>query len=66
MTSNGYQSSTLDPSSLSMSFTKEGLTTKLRQTFNAAGKRMQGTRQKELSVPDLKTLTPQNQVKSNE
>jgi len=63
MTSNGYQSPTLDPSNLSMSFTKEGLTTKLRQTLNAAGKRMQGTREKKIFVPDLKTLTLQNQVK---
>jgi hypothetical protein len=41
---------------------KEGLTTKLRQTFNAAGKRVRGTHRRKLSVPNLSSLTPQSQV----
>ena len=42
---------------------KEGLTAKLRQTINAAGIRVQGTRQRKSSVPDLTNLTTQSQVK---
>jgi hypothetical protein len=43
---------------------KEGLTAKLRQTINAAGKRVQGTtRPRKSSAPDLTNLTAQSQVK---
>jgi hypothetical protein len=42
---------------------KEGLTAKLRQTINAAGKRVQGSRPRKTSVPDLTNLTQQSQVK---
>jgi hypothetical protein len=42
---------------------KEGLTTKLRQTFNVAGKRAQDSRARKNSTPNLTTLTPQCQVR---
>ncbi len=42
---------------------KEGLATKLRQTINSAGKRVQSARQRKFSVPDLMNLTPQSQVR---
>ncbi|UJR25433.1 hypothetical protein I4U23_006780 [Adineta vaga] len=40
---------------------KEALTSKLRQTFNPAGKRSQEARARKQSVPDLTNLTPQSQ-----
>ncbi|CAF0750285.1 unnamed protein product [Adineta steineri] len=40
---------------------KEGLTTKLRQTVNAIGKRGAGGRNRQIPLPDLTSLTPQSQ-----
>jgi len=42
---------------------KEGLATKFRQTINAATKRVQSSRQRKLSVPNLTNLTSESQVK---
>lgn len=42
---------------------KEGLATKVRQTIDAAGKRIQGVRPRKVSVPDLSNLTEQSQVR---
>jgi hypothetical protein len=42
---------------------KEDLTTKLRQTISAAGKRVQTARGRRISVPHLTDLTPQSQVR---
>ena len=42
---------------------KEGLTTRLRQTINAAGKLVQGSLQRKTSEPDLSSLTSQSQVR---
>jgi hypothetical protein len=44
----------------------EGLTSKIRQRINAAGKSVQNTRQRKLSAPDLTNLTPQSQVSRKE
>lgn len=41
---------------------KEGLASKLRQTINAAGKRVQTGRRRKASLPDLTSLTTQSQV----
>ncbi|CAF1466757.1 unnamed protein product [Adineta ricciae] len=40
---------------------KEPLTSKLRQTFNVAGRRNPDSRSRKQSVPDLTNLTPQSQ-----
>ncbi len=45
---------------------KEGLTTKIRQTINAAGKRIQSARHRKTSAPDLTNLTTDSQVRTNE
>lgn len=42
---------------------KEGLGTKLRQTFNVAGKRGEDSRPREDSIPNLTNLTQQDQVR---
>jgi hypothetical protein len=42
---------------------KEGFGIKIRQTLNAAGVRVQASRQRKISIPDLLNLTPQSQVR---
>ena len=44
----------------------EGITSKIRQRINAAGKLVQNTRQRKRSTPDLTNLTPQSQVRGKE
>lgn len=42
--------------------TKERLTTRIRQTLSATGKRIRGPDHRNLSLPDPKSFTPQSQV----
>jgi hypothetical protein len=42
---------------------KDGLTTKIRQTFNVAGKRGPSSRARKPSAANLTNLTPQSQVR---
>jgi hypothetical protein len=72
MNTDGYLSSIQDRNSFSASLDgetnseqprKDGLTAKLRQKINAAGKRVQTARHRKTSEPDLTNLTSQSQVR---
>jgi len=61
--SNSLSASYDDETNFQQQQRKDGLTTKIRQTFNVAGKRGQSSRARKDSAPNLTNLNAQSQVR---